>query len=295
MTFQTFRDRVFSLVSAQTPIGKTIGMRTVQKNNGVFLTGIYAEDEKAGTLAPIAYLEPFYEAAPENPDCSGAAEAILKLLFETDRPPMDAAQFTDPDFLLEHTVLKLVNREGNGGLLKEAPHRPFLDLAAVLLIYLPDIPMGKGFVTVRRFMLERAGLSQDKLYEHALANTKRLFGECLVDMNAVIFGEEAPDTDAADVDPSAYFVLSNRESYFGATVLLYGDSLRRLSEKLEDDLLIIPASVHEVLVTRKEGKNTKELRELIRKVNHETISSEEVLSDSLYCYERAYDRVVTVE
>ena len=43
-------------------------------------------------------------------------------------------------------------------------------------------------------------------------------------------------------------IVTNREKLYGATIMLFPDILKPVSELLQQDLYIIPSSIHEILV-----------------------------------------------
>ena len=88
------------------------------------------------------------------------------------------------------------------------------------------------------------------------------------------------------------YVLSNSRMINGAAAMLYPDILRKLSDKLKSDLYIIPSSVHEVIVfARNMANDEKSLKEMIRTVNRTQLEPQDVLSDSLYFYNRNDEKI----
>lgn len=87
------------------------------------------------------------------------------------------------------------------------------------------------------------------------------------------------------------YLLTNRDSIFGAVCMLDEDIMNRISETFQSDLILIPSSIHEILIIPcKEGDEVLQacfLKELLHGINEEMPCMEELLSDFLYCYERA--------
>ena len=75
-------------------------------------------------------------------------------------------------------------------------------------------------------------------------------------------------------------------SLSGASVILYPDVLRMAAKKLGGDLLVLPSSIHEVILVRHEniGEYDK-IAEFVKEINQKEVLSEDVLSDSVYRYE----------
>ncbi len=67
------------------------------------------------------------------------------------------------------------------------------------------------------------------------------------------------------------------------------------SSDLGSDLFILPSSIHEVLLLPDTGnEDSGELKKMVSEVNRSYVAAEEVLSDTLYRYDRAGKRVVIV-
>ena len=83
------------------------------------------------------------------------------------------------------------------------------------------------------------------------------------------------------------YVLSNQKRVFGAAGLLYDRVLSDAGVRLEDDFYVLPSSVHEViLVPDHVAGSEKELRIMVHEVNHTQVEPEEILSESVYHYDR---------
>lgn len=82
------------------------------------------------------------------------------------------------------------------------------------------------------------------------------------------------------------FVLSNKRKINGASIILYNEQLAQLSEKLNDDLLIMPSSIHEVLAVPASSMNAIDLKQMVREVNDTEVSEQEILGYSVYRYNR---------
>lgn len=90
-------------------------------------------------------------------------------------------------------------------------------------------------------------------------------------------------------------VLSNERRIHGAVCMLYPGVLKEMADRIGGDFFIIPSSVHEVILLPDADKGLNEgLKQLIREVNSTQVAPEEVLSDTLYRYDRAEGRVMMV-
>jgi hypothetical protein len=83
------------------------------------------------------------------------------------------------------------------------------------------------------------------------------------------------------------YVLSNKMKFHGAVQMLNRNVLEKTAEQLGKDLLILPSSIHEVLVIPAKGskKEVEEICEIVRMVNATQLSNE-ILSYHVYRYSR---------
>ena len=93
-------------------------------------------------------------------------------------------------------------------------------------------------------------------------------------------------------NPCTIYVLTNRTQMLGASAIFYPGLLREISTRLREDIIIIPSSIHEVLLLSMSYASVigmEELGDIVREVNQNVVSPKEVLSNSIYYYECACD------
>ena len=100
-------------------------------------------------------------------------------------------------------------------------------------------------------------------------------------------GESIFETQLQDY---SMYILTNKLKIHGATCITYPRLLKRISDYLEDDLVIIPSSIHEVLIlpasiTQKDY-SYEELEAMITETNDTVLTDDEVLSTHAYIYEK---------
>ena len=220
--------------------------------------------------------------------------------------------------------LRLVNGEHNRKTLSALPHICFDDLAAVFL-YMPapcgDSRNKRGWgpapaaepadakpdgdesaqgpsedsasckpdreVPVKERIIcwqdvKRWDVTTDQLLRDAQMSSARMRPAFFAPMRQIL--GLPPESEEGEIP---MYVLSCIDARFGASVLLYPDVIPEAAEKLEDDLYIIPSSVHELLILRAaDVEEPQGLIDMIREVNRTEVSPGEILSDSLYLYLR---------
>ncbi|MBR4769287.1 MAG: hypothetical protein IK088_09985, partial [Lachnospiraceae bacterium] len=135
--------------------------------------------------------------------------------------------------------------------------------------------IGTGMTQVTLEMLRRWEISEEELHQLAEVNTPVLLPEKWLSL-----GEAADQTDSTPAD--AFYVLSNEESFYGAAAILYSKHLSETARKLGKDLLVLPTSVHEMIVIPEGEQPIGILTQLFRELLVSESRPEDVLSRSIY-------------
>ena len=148
-----------------------------------------------------------------------------------------------------------------------------------------EAALGRASILIHSNHLIMWGQTTDVLYRIAQNNMRRSMQELLIPMQELI-GEMTgikPD----QTDGVKMYVLTNRAKLNGASAMLYSDKIRELAEHLQSDLLILPSSVHEVLLLPDDHEQQYDFyREMVEEVNTTQVEPEEILSYHLYRYSR---------
>ena len=88
------------------------------------------------------------------------------------------------------------------------------------------------------------------------------------------------------------YVLSNSTRLYGAGAILYDDILKEFADKKQSNLFILPSSVHEVIIIPDKDHITKtKLQGMVKEVNETQVAEQEVLSDSVYYFDRNTNKI----
>ena len=82
------------------------------------------------------------------------------------------------------------------------------------------------------------------------------------------------------------YVLTNQSRLYGAAELLDGNMLKRIAEQLQGDYMILPSSVHELIVLKDTDRPHNELADMVKEINSTCLAPDEVLSNHVYRYDR---------
>ena len=218
---------------------------------------------------------------------------------------VDMKLFLNYDSISDKIVYKLANPQQNRELLEDIPYVEFLDLVIIFQCLVTSEPVSTSYILVHNVHLRLWDVTVDDLLKIANENTPRLMGYEFKSMKDVLLeimeskSPEKSDTDACLDwlgDGNPMYVLSTKSRIAGATCILYPMLLSDICEKLKSSFYIIPSSIHEVLIlpadNTDEGEN---IRAIIKEVNDTQVALEDVLSYSLYYYERDGYRLYRVE
>lgn len=270
-------------------IEKSVIVQKLNKNNGIVLYGLTVLEDEINISATI-YLEPYYEVYEDT----GMEYIVdrLERVYEENKPEQsfDISKILDYESIKENLRAKLINYELNREFLKEVPHRRFLDLAIVAYIALEmeEEIEGNATITVKNNLQQNWKVDTEELIDTALENIK---GDVVVaDMSEYVDMSLFGDTEKLfDI-----YVLTNRLKLHGAVAMLQKDRLKQFSEELEKETLtILPSSIHECLIINAEDapKDIDELREMVKEVNETVVSDQDILSNNVYIYNRATDKI----
>ncbi len=281
-----------------------VAVNKIMKNNGVELDGIVIMNTNR-ILSPTIYLNEFYEKYQAGISTDNIVDEIISLHNEN-----SCTLKIDPDFfksfekIKPYIAYKIVNYEQNKKLLEKVPYKNFLDLAIVFYLSL-EMDNGENVsALIYNSHLETWGTDKATIYKIAKENTPKLLGCDFRNMKEIlceVFAEQMQDEEFADFIRDSdrqvpMYILTNKKRTNGAIAMLYRNVLKEFANDIKKDLYILPSSVHEVIVIPKEeDMDSETLTKMVREVNQEEVSETEVLSDSVYIYDKENDEIKIAE
>lgn len=271
--------------------GAVVENRKVIKNNGVIYEGVVITERDAN-MSPTIYLDELYDAYTSGCDAEEIFYQILSS-YEKYRVPVrvDVSFYMKYEKVRRAISFKLVNYERNKEMLKEVPHRRYMDLAVVYMCVLRNMELGNASIIVRNEHLEMWQVNEEMLFEQAIENAPLLLKPSFRSMNEYcrkmgILQQEMKDMTWLD-NGFDMFILSNECNTYGASVIMYPGLLKRIARELESDLILLPSSVHEIIVLPEcMAGETELLVKMVKEVNDAVVKEEEILSYSIYIFER---------
>lgn len=186
----------------------------------------------------------------------------------------------------DRLTLRLVNYEKNREMLEDLIYRRFLDLALVCRVICPSDDGEIHTTIVTGSLLSRWGVTEDEVFAQAEKCVRKSEPAILRPLRDLLT-ELDPDGIGPNRESDLY-VLTSKNGIAGASALLTSDYVRSLAQKLERDILVLPSSIHEVLLLPDWGEwEVGSLRKIVKDINHTVVPEEDYLSDNVYRYRLA--------
>ncbi len=261
--------------------GKTYILNECVRNNNTIFFGVTEKPESDG-FKPILYVNNLFERM----SVADAANELLRKFDSYDDFNPDIEQIIDFDKAKDKIFYCLVNNHKNR--YNHAKINLFADLSVVFRIAVDIDKENIKSVPITDMILTDWGKTLYQIYEIAKENTPKLLPSWTEDMINIL-RRQMPflpfdDTPRMKIITNSYYI-------HGASVLLYDGMLDKIVEEYDDDLIILPSSVHEsILIPASEYRDTNnnEFVQLITDINYNSgvLRPEEILSDNPYFYDR---------
>lgn len=272
----------------------TIELHTdVILNNGTTHIALilYKNGEK---LHPQIYLERFFEDYKRGKTMKEILQDVMTTYEEALKNinPDSLSGIEDWEQVKGRLAFRLLSKERNKETLENYVYKDFLDLAAIVTFCAEIDEQGVKAIRVTHDLAERWNVSKEEILQAAEENTEDLFPvrmEPILDTLcrvADISRDDLPEEVLAEEDSPQIMVLTNYLGVNGATVLLYDSLLKQIYEKLGGKFIILPCSIHEVIVMPLDSAPPiTDSQKMVEQINRSAVKEEEILSDSVYLYD----------
>lgn len=293
MEYREFLENVRKEVESRYDSNVSVTLNHVMKNNGTELDGITIM-EKDKNIAPTIYINSFYDRYREGVSLKAVVSEIIRIYNQNKNSiNINADCFENYENVRKTIVYKLVNYQKNKKLLEDVPYKRVLDLAVVFYCLIEQRKGVSATALIHNEHLRIWNVTEDEIYNDALKNTPVLLAGSIVPMSKIL--SEIAGTAPVDNDEKVceytgediLYVLTNSSRVNGAACILYDNLLKKFANDVHSDLYILPSSVHEVIIVPKKNAFDKsELADMVREVNEQGVSQDEILSDNVYEYNR---------
>lgn len=262
----------------------------LSQNNGVTLDGLRIRRD-GQIFVPTIYLNMYFDAYQNH---SMNIEEILSDilgLYRCAAPPCCLSEESMSDFesMKSRVMYRMIHTDSNQELLKGLPSIRFLDLSVVFFLYLEENAVGQLTALIRKEHLRQWKVGVSELWKLARVNTPAAYPPVVQSMTEVlsVLNQSAGIRISEGEDDLPLYVITNSSGLYGAACMLYPNVLDDLATRLNQDLLILPSSIHEVLaLPANTPVNLRELRTMIHMINQNEVPPEDRLSDQVYFYQK---------
>lgn len=164
----------------------------------------------------------------------------------------------------------------------------FLDLAAVFAVIDTSNPFRIRYKIIDAVDMVSLDIKISEIMEAANENCKKI-GYNITPMEDVI--SEIAGVALPCEAPYPLYVGTNFENILGASILMYETYFENLSAQIEDDLCIMPSSIHELIIAPLSLIDPGYVLKTVRGINKEIVGANEKLSDNIYFYRRNEHRL----
>lgn len=307
MVYETFLHQIKDTLTQRLGPDLMIRLQRIPKNNGLVLDGLCI-GKKGELISPAIYLNPYYEKYLSGIPLEEIFQEISALYQENQTlPGIEPEDLSCFQNLRNKIVYKLVNADSNRTMLESLPHIPFLDLAVVFYLLLDETETEQVTALIHNEHCSSWNLSVEELYQLAKENTSKLLPARIESiqemMSEFAIGNSVPDgsrmyaNELPGESPPLIplYVLTNRRGINGSCCLIYHDVLKEFAELMENDIIIIPSSIHEVLlIPDADDLSYEDLGAMVLSVNQNEVPLEDRLSNQVYLYSKSKGQFSTV-
>ncbi len=262
----------------------TVHFSTVTKENGITYEGVTVRPKSGNeTVAPVLYLNKALEKVNNGENIAEVVEEIANNYINE----MSASKYRkfDTESLLsfedvkDKIFSKLINTAKNATLLEDRPHINVADLSKTFHIRIGE----DASVPITNNLATKYGKTAEELDFYARENAKNTvkFGS----MFSFLMGNGF-DLDQATISDGEYplYVVTNKDQMFGASMITYPEVCQKISDIFGGDYVILPSSIHEVIIIPANAMDKEDIYDMVRNVNETCVAQADFLSDNVYYY-----------
>ncbi len=245
-----------------------------------------------GNVSPCITVDDYLDRIAEGEDLDSICQEIFEIHEKAmrDMPAsFDVSQCLDKNYIIENVVAQIVNAEKNEEMLEGVLNRRIMDLAIIYRIEVGN----DGTIVLSNQIAEMAKVTLEEIDEAAFSNMEDSYlVQTMASVMAEMTGMDEEMAEAMSGGPTMY-VVTNKKKVNGAVAMMNTRIFTELAEKEDQDLLIIPSSIHELLVVGVNSMSVDDVRTMVAEVNDTQVQPSERLSYNVYIYNRA-DEVISI-
>ncbi len=224
-------------------------MRNVTKSSGQLEAGILPVYKDGTRVAPVCYPDMYLDMIEAGKmTIEEAADKIINDIEKSERvviPPITA------EYVLKNVYFRMYDLNECRMYLSDKPFRRMENLAAIS-------------------NLKDTFIISDILSILQNGKYSKSFG-----INDFVPGAEAEEL----------YVIQSYHNDYGASVLMFPEVIDQVAQKMGKDVLLIPSSNHEILITEKSATTPEYIKAIVSEINA-TLDKNDFLTNEVYEYNR---------
>ncbi len=283
-------------------VGREVKVVSVNKNNGLVLTGLNVRKEDSN-VAPTIYLNTFFDMHEAGADIDRIVNEVLSVYESSSEKGLegfDVELINHFESISDRLEARLINGRQNAERLEGLPHYKFGDLALIFHIFFVVNGNEAGAVTVTNDIMKGWEVEPSKLLETALKNMSLYNPPSITPIEALLFEALSPEDRAnapeelveafnermsRRMGSPGMYILTNKTRINGAVGMVHPEVISAFAKEAGTDVFVLPSSIHECIVLPDDGTcSVEELRQMVKNVNLTEVPTDEVLSDNVYVF-----------
>ena len=254
--------------------------------------------QEVGTQKAFALRSPVFNCSPviyEDAITSYTDEQLIELMndvFASCAGSIEAHQLISPSSLRDQVLPRLASLETLEELrTRDIAYVRYLDFAVTMYVPVRNLPNGgRGSIRITNKILDHVEITAAELLHCAVQNIEKTAS--IRSMNNVLIDLSECGSDAiSDMPDLGLYIASTRDLAFGAGVILNERILEEIKHIFGEEYIVLPSSIHEVIICTKGCGDTSMLRAMVREINETQVLPEERLSNSVYIYKDGQLRI----
>ena len=304
MDYRTFIEMMKEQVQKHLGKDYEVQITTNPKLNGTEKTGLsISRTQEPQQVVPVVYLEECFERYLQEGKFTKYVEEICvvyKHQKENEEKIMAELESIENMNSWEKVQNKvypmIVSAKENEDLKEKYFYQEYLDLLILYVIRVTKV--GIGSIKITKQLIKSWKVSEYEIHRQAVENlktdgywVKSLYSVVKENLLGIIEDDEEDEEEIEGAEPM--YVLTNQIKYFGAAgIFLCAELFQEIVGKR--NFYILPSSIHElILVVDYEEYEMEALSAMVRKVNEEQLTADEILSDHAYYFDWKTKQIYT--
>lgn len=253
---------------------------------------------KTDAVKPCIYLDVFVKRLHEGVPMANVVLEIFDVYNSVDHSKLNKTLSIDKilDKARQNTYLQVISSKHEMDLIeKDVVYEKYLDLLVCYrIVVTKDEYTGEtGTTLVTNRLLEATKMTKEYIHNVAVENSKK-------DNWSIITMEDRLSEillkdDDINAEPTMYII--GEKAIFGGACIYTKSGIKELAKKLNKNILILPSSIHELILLPCDDdicKNEFGIKKMVNEINNEYVSDDEFLSNNIYLYSLEKDEITII-